>query len=71
MLLKSQKAYEMLQFSESKAYAHNQVISALLRHTLRHSGTFSFLMLSLELHEKTSGSQNHSRYIYSLESQCV
>ena len=54
MLLNIAKAYEMLQFGENKAYAHNEVISVLLRH----SGKFLFWMLSLELHEKTLGSQN-------------
>ena len=33
MLLNIAKTYEMLQFSESKADAHNEVISVLLRHT--------------------------------------
>ena len=36
------KVYEMLQFSESKADAHNEVIGVLLRHTLRHSAKFLF-----------------------------
>ena len=30
MLLNIAKAYEMLQFGENKAYAHNEVISVLL-----------------------------------------
>ena len=58
MLLNFAKANEMLQFGENKAYAHNEVISVLLRHAQRHSGKFLFWMLSLELHEKTLGSQN-------------
>ena len=53
----------MLQFGEYKEYAHNEVISALLRHARRHSGTFSCWMLSLELHEKTLGSQNYA-YVF-------
>ena len=55
MLLNIAKAYsyEMLQFGENKAYAHNEVISVLLRHAQRHSGKLLFWMLSLELHEKT------------------
>ena len=52
MLLNIANAYEMLQFGESKADAHNEVIGVLLRHTQRHSGKFLFWMLSLELHEK-------------------
>ena len=60
MLLNIAKAYEMLQFDENKAYAHNEVISVLLRHTQRHSGKFLFWMLLLELHEKTLGSQNYA-----------
>ena len=52
MLWNSAKAYEMLQFSESKADVHNQVISVLLRHVQRHSDKFLFWMLLLELHEK-------------------
>ena len=52
MLLNIARAYEMLQFSENKAYALNEVISVLLRHAQRHSGKFLFWMLSLELHEK-------------------
>ena len=50
MSLNIANAYEMLQFSESKADAHNEVIGVLLRHTQRHSGKFLFWMLSLELH---------------------
>ena len=42
MLLNIAKAYELLQFSESKAYALNEVISALLRHAQKHSGKFLF-----------------------------
>ena len=61
MLLNIAKAYEILQFSENKAYAHKEVISELLRHAQRHSGKFLFWILSLELHEKTLGSQN---YVY-------
>ena len=38
MLLNIAKAFEVLQFSESKADAHNKVISVLLRHAQRHSG---------------------------------
>ena len=54
----------MLQFGENKAYAHNEVISVLLpRHAQRHSGKFLFWMLSLELHEKTLGSQNYA-YVF-------
>ena len=52
MLLNIAKAYEMLQFSEGKADALNEVIGVLLRLTQRHSGKFLFWMLSLELHEK-------------------
>ena len=63
MLLNIAKAYEMLQFGENKAYAHNEVISVLLRHAQRHSGKFLFWMLSLELHEKTLGSQNYA-YVF-------
>ena len=58
MLLNIAQAYEMLQSSESKADAHNEVIGVLLRHSLRRSGKFLFWMLLLKLHEKTSGSQN-------------
>ena len=50
----------MLQFGENKAYTQNEVISVLLRHAQRHSGEFLFWMLSLELHEKTFGSQNNA-----------
>ena len=61
MLLNMANAYKMLQFSESKADAHNEVISILLiRHTQRHSGKFLFWMLSLELHEKTLVIQNYA-----------
>ena len=60
MPLNIANAYEMLQFSESKADAQNEVIGALLRHMQRHSGKFLFWMLSLELHEKTLGSQNYA-----------
>ena len=65
MLLNIAKAYlyEMLQFGENKAYAHNEDISVLLRHAQRHSGKFLFWMLSLELHEKTAGSQNYA-YVF-------
>ena len=52
MLLNIAKAFEILQFSESKADAPNEVISVLLRHALRHVGKFLCWMLSLELHEK-------------------
>ena len=58
----------MLQFSESKADAHNEVIGVLLRHAQRHSGKFLFWMLSLELHEKTLGSQNYA-YVFSRNEQ--
>ena len=64
MLLHIAKAYEILQFSENKAYAHNKVISVLLRHAPRHSGKFLFWMLSIELHETTLCSQN---YVYLFE----
>ena len=60
MLLNIAKAYEMLQCSESKACTHNEVISALLRHAQRRSGKCLFWMLSLELHEKSLGSQNYA-----------
>ena len=63
MLLKIAKAYGMLEFSESKADAHIEVISALLHHAQRHSGKFLFWMLSLELHEKTLKSQNYA-YVF-------
>ena len=53
----------MLQFSESKADAHNEIIGVLLRHAQRHSSKFLFWMLSLELHEKTLGSQNYA-YVF-------
>ena len=52
MLLNIANAYEMLQFGESKANVHNEVIGVLLRHTQRQSGKFLFWMLSLELLEK-------------------
>ena len=52
MLLNIANAYEMLQFSESKADVHNEVIGVLLCHTQRHSGKFLCWMLALELHEK-------------------
>ena len=52
MLLNIGNAYEMLQFSESKADAHNKIIGVLLRHMQRHSGKFLFGMLSRELYEK-------------------
>ena len=60
MLLNIANAYEMLQFSESTADAHNEVIGVLLRHTQRHLGKFLFWMLSLKLHEKTLGRQNYA-----------
>ena len=64
MLLNIANAYEMLQFCESKADAHNEVIGVLLiRHTQRHSGKFLFWKLSLELHEKTLGIQNYA-YVF-------
>ena len=59
MLLNIAKACEMLQFGENKAQAHNEVISVHLRHAQRHSGKFLCWMFSLELHEKTFGSQNY------------
>ena len=40
MLLNIVKPYEMLQFGENKADAHNEVVSVLLRHAQRHSGKF-------------------------------
>ena len=40
MLLNTAKANETLQLSESKAYAHIEVISVLLRHAQRHSANF-------------------------------
>ena len=52
MLLNTAKAYKTLQFSESKADAHNEVISVLLRHAQRHSGKFLFWMSSRKLEEK-------------------
>ena len=63
MLLNIAKAYEMLHFGENKAYAYNEVISVLLRHAQKRSGKFLFWMLSLELLEKTLGSQNYS-YVF-------
>ena len=60
MLLNIAIAYKILQFSESKADAHNEVINPLLRHAQRHSGKFLLWMLSLELHKKTFGSQNYA-----------
>ena len=57
MLLNIAKAYETLQFSESKADAHNEVTNVLLRHAQGHSSKFLVWMLSFELHEKTLGSQ--------------
>ena len=63
MLLNIAKAYEMLQFSESKADAHYEVICVLLRHIQRQSGKFLFWMLSLELHKKTLDSQNYA-YVF-------
>ena len=63
MLLNIAKAYEILHFSESKANAHNEVISVLLSHAQRHLGKFLFWMLLLELHEKTLGSQNYA-YVF-------
>ena len=63
MLLNIAKAYEMLQFGENKAYAHNEVISVLLRHAQTHSDKLLFWLLSLELHEKTLGSQNYA-YVF-------
>ena len=50
----------MLQFGENKAYAHNEVISVLLRQAQRLSGKFLFWMLSLELHEKTYCNLNYA-----------
>ena len=52
MLLNISNACEMLQFSEGKADAHNEVIGVLLRHTQRHSDKFLFWMLSFEVYEK-------------------
>ena len=62
MILNIAKAYQLLQFSESKAdarFAHHEVINVLLRHAQRNSDKFLFWMLSLELHEKSLGSQNY------------
>ena len=53
----------MLQFSESKADAHNEAIGVLLRHTQRHSGKFLFWMLSLELHKKKLRQSNYA-YVF-------
>ena len=63
MLLNIAKAYEMLQFCESKADAYNEVISVLLRHAQRQSGKLLFWMLSLELHKETLGCQNYA-YVF-------
>ena len=65
MLLNIAKAfsYEVLQFGENKAYAHNEVINVLLHHAQRHSGKFLFWMFSLEFHEKTLGGQNYA-YVF-------
>ena len=63
MLLNIAKAYEIVQFGENKAYAHNEVIGVLLRHAQRHPGKFLFWMLSLVLHEKTLGSQDYA-YVF-------
>ena len=63
MLLNIANAYKMLQFSESKAHAHSEVIGVLLRHTQGHTGKFLFWMSSLELYEKTLGSQNYA-YVF-------
>ena len=65
MLMNIAKVYEMLQFSESKADALNEVISVMLRQAQRHSGKFLHWMLSLEHHEKTSDSQNYA-YVFFL-----
>ena len=43
MLLNIANAYEMSQFSESKADAHNEVIGVLLRHAQIQSGKQKFL----------------------------
>ena len=67
MLLNIAKACKILQFSESKAFAPVEVISVLLRHAQRHSGKFLFWMLSLELHEKTLGSQNYAYAFLKIE----
>ena len=65
MLLNIAKAYsyEMLQFGENKAYAHNEVISVLATSRAKTLGHFLFWMLSLELHEKTLDSQNYA-YVF-------
>ena len=63
MLLNIAKAYEMLQFGESKADGHNKDFIVLLRHAQRHSGKFRFRMLLLELHKKTFGKQNYA-YVF-------
>ena len=68
MLLNIANAYEMLPFSESKADEHNKVMVVLLRHKQRHSGKFLFWMLSLELCEKTLGSQNYV-YVFFLKNE--
>ena len=61
----------MLQFIESKADAHSEAISVLLRHAQRHSGEFLFWMLSLELHKTTFGYQNYAYVaIQSKQSGC-
>ena len=52
MLLNIAKAYEMLQFSKSKADAHIEVISVLLHHAQRQSGKFLFWMLHLNFMKK-------------------
>ena len=59
MLLNIANAYKMLQFSESKAYALNEVMGVLLRHTQRNSSNILVWMWSLELHKITFGSQNY------------
>ena len=43
MLLNIAKAYEMLQFGENKAYAHNEVISVLLTSRAKTLGQISVL----------------------------
>ena len=56
----------MLQFSESKADAHNKIISVLLRHAqkdTRANFCFGFWTLLFELHEKTLGSQKYA-YVF-------
>ena len=60
MLMNIEKAYEMLQFGENKAYVHNEVISVVPRHVQRPLGKFLFWLLSLEFHQKTLGSQNYA-----------